>query len=265
MRYKIIWLFIITGPVLFAQQSFKTFKSFDQVSIAYTDEGNGSPVLLIHGFISSGVSWSQTQLKKDLLEKGYRVIIPDLRGNGNSDHPQKSSAYSNDAEVKDMIGLADKLGLNSYASIGYSRGAIILSKLLTTDTRIDKAVLGGMGLDFTNPDWDRRIMFQKAFTGQEPLNEHTRGAVNYAKSIGADLHILGLLQQFQPVTSIDELYTIKAKVLVIAGDQDTDNGNPKELQTHITGAKLSIIQGDHNNTYKSQLFSDEIISFLKGD
>ncbi len=92
MRYKIIWLFIITGPVLFAQQSYKTFKSFDQVSIAYTDEGNGSPVLLIHGFISSGVSWSQTQLKKDLLEKGYRVIIPDLRGNGNSDPRRRDRA-----------------------------------------------------------------------------------------------------------------------------------------------------------------------------
>ncbi len=262
MKRAIITLLLLITFLVQSQQTYKTFSSFDKTTIAFSDEGKGNPVILIHGFISSGNSWQQTPLKKDLLLEGYRVIIPDLRGNGNSDQPHKSEAYANDAEVKDIVALADHLGLSSYSAVGYSRGAIVLAKLLVEEERIDFAVLGGMGLDFTNPDWDRRIMFQQAFSGSAPLNEVTSGAVNYAKSIGADLKILGLLQEFQPVTTIEELKKIKAKVLVIAGDLDTDNGNPKELQQKISGATLIIVPGDHNNTYKSQVFSTEIFKYL---
>lgn len=262
MKRAIISLLMLTSFLGQCQDAFKTFSSFDQTIIAFSDQGKGTPVVLLHGFISSGNSWQQTALHKDLLLQGYRVIVPDLRGNGNSDHPHASSAYANDAEVKDIIALADHLRLPSYSVIGYSRGSIVLAKLLVSEERIDLAVLGGMGLDFTNPDWDRRIMFQEAFNGSAPLNEMTSGAVNYAKSIGADLKILGLLQEFQPVTTVEELKKIKAKVLVIAGDQDTDNGNPKELQQKISGAALIIVPGDHNNTYKSQVFSTEVLSFM---
>ena len=69
-----------------AQTNF--FQSFDGTQISYIDEGSGETVLLIHGFLNSGKSWENTKLKKDLLEKGYRIIIPDLRGCGQSDKPQ---------------------------------------------------------------------------------------------------------------------------------------------------------------------------------
>jgi len=263
LKRIIVTLLLLLGPILHGQQDYKSFRSFDQTSIAYTDEGQGIPVLLIHGFISSGRSWEQTPLKKLLLENGFRVIIPDLRGNGNSDHPTDPSAYADDAEVKDLMALADYLKLSTYMAIGYSRGSIVLAKLLTRDPRITTAVLGGMGLDFTNPDWDRRIAFQEAFSGQVPPDELTSGAINYAKSIGADLVILGMLQEFQPVTSLEELQKIQAKVLVIAGDMDQDNGMPMELMEQIEGAKIKIVPGDHNGTYKTDRFAAEILSFLE--
>ncbi len=219
-------------------------------------------MILIHGFISSGNSWNNSVLKKELEEQGYRVIIPDLRGNGMSDRPQKPKFYSNDAEIKDLIRLADHLELEFFLAVGYSRGAIVLSKLLISETRLEKAVLGGMGLDFTNPDWSRRIMFQKAFSGEEPPNDITEGAINYANSIGADLKILGYLQEFQPVTSTKELLAIKAQVLVIAGDQDKENGDPKDLSDHIPGSVCKIVSGGHNETKNTTAFSDEVISFL---
>lgn len=263
MKRIVIICVMLSTLFLQGQETYSTFSSFDNISIAFSDEGKGKPVILLHGFISSGNSWQKSALKKDLLLQGYRVIVPDLRGNGNSDQPHESKAYADNAEVKDILALADHLNLPSYAAIGYSRGTIVLAKLLVDEKRIDLAVLGGMGLDFTNPDWDRRIMFQQAFSGSAPLNEMTRGAVNYAKSIGADLEILGLLQEYQPVTSLDELKSIKARVLVIAGDQDIDNGNPKDLKDNINGAQLIIVPGDHNNTYKSEVFSSKILAFLK--
>ena len=257
-------LFLFMGLTsVYSQVPYSTFKSFDQIEIAYSDRGEGSPVILFHGFISSGKSWESAALTKELLSQGYRVIIPDLRGNGNSEKSHVISSYDNDAEVKDIDALVKELKITSYMAIGYSRGAIVLAKLLSQDSRITKAVLGGMGIDFTNPDWNRRIMFQKAFSGEEPLNETTRGAVNYAKSIGADLEILSYLQKYQPVTSIDELHSINAQTLVIAGDQDKDNGDPKDLSEAIKNAELVIIPGDHNNTYKTQEFANKVLDFLK--
>lgn len=263
MKLLLLLLLTLSPLWLNAQQEIQYFKSFDKTRIAYTDEGKGEAVILIHGFISSGTSWNKTVLKKSLLDQGYRVIVPDLRGNGNSDKPQKSRAYARDAEVRDLKKLADHLSLKSYTAIGYSRGSIVLAKLLTKDNRIKKAVLGGMGLDFTNPNWPRRVLFADAFSGRAALTEETEGAVNYAKSIGADIKILGYLQDHQPVTAVSDLNKVEIKVLVIAGGDDHDNGSPVELKEAFPNSELVIIPGDHNNTYKQKNFSEAIMSFMK--
>ena len=256
-------LFLIGAMVLCvskisAQTNF--FQSFDGTQISYTDEGFGETVLLIHGFLNSGKSWESTKLKNDLLEKGYRVIIPDLRGCGQSDKPQEEPFYQHNAEVEDLKLLMDHLKIQHYAAIGYSRGSIILAELLTEDARIRKAVLGGMGIDFTNPNWDRRVAFANAFNGE--VSEMTQGAVDYAKSINADFRSLHLQQKYQPSSSREELGKIQTEILVIAGDADFDNGNPEALSKVFKSSKLAIVPGDHNGTLKTQKFSDEILRFL---
>ncbi|MGB5355550.1 MAG: alpha/beta fold hydrolase [Eudoraea sp.] len=245
------------------QNSKEDFNSFDGAKIAYTDNGNGELVLLIHGFIVDGdVNWGNSELKKQLLNQGYRVIIPDLRGNGNSDKPQNEDSYKNDAEIKDLIALINHLEAENYMAVGYSRGSIVLANLLTKDERITKAVFGGMGIGFTNPNWNRRIDFGNVFSGRTEPNEMTRGTVNYAKNANADFKILGYLQDYQPETSIAELNNISIKTLVICGDEDLDNGNPKELQKELPNSKLSIVSGDHMSTFNSKGFAESIIDFL---
>jgi pimeloyl-ACP methyl ester carboxylesterase len=239
------------------------FISFDSIKIAYTDEGAGFPVLLIHGFISNRTSWDNTELKKELLQKGYRVIIPDLRGNGESGKPHNEQAYAHNAEVKDLVLLANHLKFKYYDAVGYSRGAIVLAKLLTMDKRIMKAVMGGMGADFTDPNWKRRIMFAEAFSGKSYLYPETIGAVKYAKSIGADTLVLQYLQKHQPVTTKKELGKIKIPVLVIAGDADTDNGTPASLKVLLKKGELKIVSGNHNETHKTKAFAEAIIDFLQ--
>lgn len=240
---------------------YKSFASFDGTNIAYSDEGKGAPVLLVHGFINDGSNWAKSELKKQLLAAGYRVVVPDLRGNGHSDKPQTDAAYADDAEVKDLRALADHLALTSFQAIGYSRGSIVLAKLLTQEDRIQQAVLGGMGLDFTNPDWPRRKMFAEAFAGN--TNEETKGAVEYATSINADLRSLHLQQKYQPVTAPADLRMITIPVLVIAGNEDKDNGDPGALERLFPKGKLAIVPGDHNNTYKSQVFAAAVMAFVK--
>ncbi len=256
---RLLFLFgLLYSSISFSQD----FTSFDGIRIAYTDEGSGEPILLIHGFISNGSSWNKTRLKADLLTAGYRVIVPDLRGNGRSDRPEQAAAYANEAEIKDLILLINHLGLQELQAIGYSRGAIVLAKLLTIEKRIGKAALGGMGQDFTNPNWDRRLLFAEAFGAPDRAHPDTKGAIEYARSIGADLQVLSHLQTYQPVTSPSELAQIQQPILVIAGDQDRDNGNPAELQKMLPKAQLKIVPGDHNGTYKTQAFADAVIDFI---
>lgn len=245
-----------------AQDTLMRFSSFDDTEIAYSDQGKGSPILLIHGFISNGSSWYDSQLNKALIAAGYRVIIPDLRGNGQSERPQTPVSYQDNAEVKDLKLLMDHLNIDEYMAVGYSRGSIILAELLTQDSRISKAVLGGMGIDFTNPQWDRRIAFADAFSGRVPLNTMTEGAVNYATSIQADLTILGFLQDYQPTTSKEQLAKIMTQTLVIAGDQDRDNGDPKKLKEALGNGSLTIVSGDHNTTYRKVAFAKAVLYFI---
>ncbi|TMM53655.1 alpha/beta hydrolase [Maribacter algarum] len=256
---QILLLALLLFSIAMSGQT-KYFNSFDDTKIAYTDEGEGKPILLIHGFINTRKSWDKTALKKDLLAKGYRVIVPDLRGNGDSDKPHDEDAYSKDAEVMDLLFLMAELRIRKYDAVGYSRGSIVLAKLLTKTRRIKKAVLGGMGIDFTNPNWHRRIIFKDAFDGK--ITEETKGAVEYAKSIGADLKCLYLQQKHQSVTTKRQLQVIKAKVMVLVGDEDRDNGDAAALSKVIPKSKLQIIKGDHNGTYKTEAFSKAVISFL---
>jgi pimeloyl-ACP methyl ester carboxylesterase len=57
--------------------------------------------------------------------------------------------------------------------------------------------------------------------------------------------------------------SIDIPVLIIAGDEDTDNGSPSDLAKVLPNGQLSIVKGDHNNTYKTLAFSERIVSFLR--
>lgn len=237
------------------------FKSFDGAKIYYEVRGNGMPVVLVHGFMGSGESWKRTALFTDLLNAGYQVISFDMRGNGKSDKPHTASAYENDAEAKDIMGLLNELGVNTYDVVGYSRGSIIVSRLLVLDKRVRKAVLGGMGDGFTDPEWPRRKMFAAALSG-EPVKE-LEGMVNYVKQSGLDQEALAYLQKFQPSTVPEVLGKINKPVLIICGDKDTDNGSPEALSKMIPNSKLVRPAGDHNSTLRTKEFSEEVLQFIK--
>jgi pimeloyl-ACP methyl ester carboxylesterase len=236
------------------------FKSFDSTKIYYEVRGTGDAVVLVHGFIVNGQSWKRTELYKNLLEEGYKVIILDQRGNGFSDKPHTPEAYENDAEAKDIMGLMKKLKIKKYSAVGYSRGSIIVSRLLVLDKRIKKGVMGGMGAEFTNPEWPRRIMFYKALSG-EPVPE-LAAMVENVKKQGLDQQALAYLQKAQPSTSKEALRKIKKPVLIICGDKDSDNGSAKELADLFKHPVYRVTPGDHGSASRTKEFSIQVISFL---
>jgi pimeloyl-ACP methyl ester carboxylesterase len=237
------------------------FPSFDSTKIYYEVKGTGEAVVLVHGFIVNGQSWKRTELYKDLLAQGYKVIILDQRGNGFSDKPHTPEAYENDAEAKDIMALMKLLGIKKYSAVGYSRGAIIVSRLLVSDKTIQKGVMGGMGAEFTNPEWPRRIMFYKALSGESV--PELAAMVENVKKQGLDQQALAYLQKAQPSTSKEELAKIKQPVLIICGDKDTDNGSAKELADLFKHPVYKVTPGDHGSANRTKEFSTEVISFLK--
>src|SRR6187397_584531 len=236
------------------------FTSFDSTKIYYEVKGAGEAVVLVHGFIVNGQSWKRTELYKNLLEEGYKVIILDQRGNGFSDKPHTPEAYENDAEAKDIMALMKKLKIKKYSAIGYSRGSIIVSRLLVLDKRIKKGVMGGMGAEFTNPEWPRRIMFYKALSG-EPVPE-LAAMVENVKKQGLDQQALAYLQKAQPSTSKEALRKIKQPVLIICGDKDSDNGSAKELADLFKHPVYRVTPGDHGSASRTKEFSLQVVSFL---
>lgn len=265
--YQVVFLLLLISCLTASSQNQNVadsgayFKSFDGTKIYYEVKGNGEPILLVHGFIVNSQSWKRTELYKDLLAAGYKVIILDQRGNGFSDKPHDSTAYDNDAEAKDIMALMKLLHIKKYSAVGYSRGSIIVSRLLVLDKNIKKAVMGGMGAEFTNPQWPRRIMFYKALSGENV--PELEAMVQNVKKQGLDQQALAYLQRSQPSTSKEVLGKVKQPVLIICGDKDSDNGSAKELANFFKHPTYKIVPGDHGGASRTKEFSTEVISFLK--
>ena len=78
------------------------FSSFDNAKIFYQVKGEGSPIVLLHGFTNTGNGWKKKPILDSLVSNGFKVVLIDLRGNGNSDKPANPEGYANDAEAKDV-------------------------------------------------------------------------------------------------------------------------------------------------------------------
>lgn len=238
------------------------YTSFDNTKIYYEASGDGYPVILIHGFSGTSQGWKSGQMYGDLIKAGYKVIILDQRGNGKSDKPRTDEGYNNDAEAKDIMGLATALNLKSYDAVGYSRGSIILSRLLVLDKRLHKAVMGGMGADYTNPEWPRRIHAFKALMGDTTLHD-VDDMVKYIHSQPFDVLALAYQQKWQPSTSKKELAAVRRPVLIIRGTSDKENGSETELNKLIPRSNLAYVPGNHNTASKNEEFSKAVLTFLK--
>jgi pimeloyl-ACP methyl ester carboxylesterase len=157
-----------------------TFTSFDGTRIAYSDEGDGPTVILLHGFGVDALGQfgeferilpemekrqamfrqafgaapplpdpppeGRPGLARALLAAGARVILPDMRGFGASDKPREKSAYENSALSRDIVALIDHLHLDAVDVIGFSMGCGTTARLLALHTPpVKSAILAGVG------------------------------------------------------------------------------------------------------------------------
>ncbi len=117
----------------------------DGVELAWREVGSGRPFVLLHGLMGSGALLAGQGLVAALAGRGYRVILPDLRGHGDSGRPHDPACYPPDILADDMLALIEHLGLEDYDLGGYSMGGKLVLRLLARGARPAHAVVGGPG------------------------------------------------------------------------------------------------------------------------
>lgn len=144
MKYTIHYLLIIAFSFSVLHSYADTFDS-DGVEIFYTDQGDGEPVVLIHGLLGSAESnFGEVGITK-ALAVDHRVISFDNRGHGVSGKPHNPEAYG-EKMVLDVINLMDHLGIEKANMVGYSLGGTITQKLIALyPERVIKAISAGSG------------------------------------------------------------------------------------------------------------------------
>ncbi|MEM9755525.1 MAG: alpha/beta hydrolase, partial [Pseudomonadota bacterium] len=91
--------------------------------------GSGPPIILLHGFPQTHRVWASIAPS---LAASYDVILPDLRGYGDSEAPPDDAghhAYSKREMARDIVGLLDALDLPKAAIVGHDRGARVAYRM----------------------------------------------------------------------------------------------------------------------------------------
>ena len=94
--------------------------NYSTVDLKYIEVGSGIPLILLHGFPLDRTTWNDVAV---LLAPGIRVIMPDLRGYGQS--PVTGGVYSMGLLAHDLIGLLDHLNLGKVVLAGHSMGGYV--------------------------------------------------------------------------------------------------------------------------------------------
>ncbi len=101
----------------------------DGIELAVRDEGDGQPVLLLHGFPDSSNLWRH-QIDA-LTGAGMRCVAPDLRGRGASERPSSVEGYAVRRSVADAVAILDALSIERAHVVGHDFGALVAWLLAT--------------------------------------------------------------------------------------------------------------------------------------
>src|SRR5437588_11721193 len=114
------------------------------VGIEFDVTGEGRPVVLLHGFPDTGRLWRHQV--PALVEAGFRVIVPDMRGYGRSDKPQAVEAYAMQALGGDVLAVMQDAGVEQAHVVGHDWGAAVAWGLAAlASARVDHLVVLSVG------------------------------------------------------------------------------------------------------------------------
>jgi pimeloyl-ACP methyl ester carboxylesterase len=238
------------------------------VEIAYLDEGEGEPIVLVHGFASTKeVNWVNPGWVRTLTGAGRRVIALDNRGHGQSSKLYDPAEYHSSKMAEDVAALLDHLRIERADIMGYSMGARIAAFLAVQNAaRARSIVLGGLGFRLVE---GVGLMENIADALEAPSlasvpDETGRLFRSFAEQTKSDLRALAAcIRGSRQTLSREQVAGIRAPTLVAVGTEDDVAGNAHELAALIPGARaLDIPNRDHMLAVGDKVFKTSVLEFL---
>ncbi len=221
------------------------------VKLYYEIYGEGEPLLMIHGNGGSFVCF-ENQVAE--FSKHFKVVLVDCRGRGNSSY-QIGVELTFDLQVEDINIFIDKLNIKNTNILGWSDGGIIgLLLAIKHPEKVNKLIASGANI------------FPDGALHQEELEKWINDLENNNKNHENDLAIdLNNLDFKYPNLKYSDLYVIKSKTLIIAGDHDEIKGeHTLKIYESIPNAQLAILPNSSHSALieNSKLFNEIVLRFL---
>jgi len=240
----------------------------DGVDIAYLDEGEGEPVVLVHGFASTKeVNWLHPGWVSTLSRAGRRAIALDNRGHGASTKLYDPAAYHSAVMAADVHALLDHLDIPRADVMGYSMGARIAAYLaLAHPAQVRSVVLGGLGVRLVDgvglPESIADALEAPSLADvRDPQGRTFRAFAEQTKS---DLRALAAcIRGSRQTLSREDCASLTAPMLVAVGTKDDVAGSAQALAALLPqGQALNIPGRDHMLAVGDRVFKQGVLDFL---
>lgn len=255
----------------------------NDIDLAYSDEGQGPPVVFLHAFPLNRTTWAP---QVAALSDRYRVVTIDLRGHGESDAPMWR--YTLDQFAEDVRSLLEHLGIARATFVGLSMGGYILLALYRTHPELFQSlVLADTRATADAPDAKaaRFSMAQIAYRRGAPVIadlmlpkllspascEHRADLRDQLRTIITGNQVSGIVGDLMAMEERPDstllLRTISVPALVIVGEEDLASP-PEEVEAmakQIPGSTFARIpQAGHlSNMENPGAFNAALLRFLK--
>jgi len=238
------------------------------VEIAYLDEGEGEPIVLVHGFASSkNVNWVYPTWVSELKKHGRRVIALDNRGHGDSSKLYDPEDYYLGTMAGDVRALMDHLGLERADMMGYSLGSRLTGYLAQSHPqRIRSAIFGGLGVGMIEGGGPGENV-AKALEADalddvtDPVGRMFRAFADQTRSDRRAL--AACLRGSRRLATREEAASISVPVLIAVGTTDDIAGSARALAEIIPGAEVLDIPGrDHMRAVGARVYKAGVLDFL---
>jgi pimeloyl-ACP methyl ester carboxylesterase len=240
------------------------------ITINYTVEGAGPPLIMLHGATSAPLEdWAA---QRPAFRQAFRLYLPDARGHAGTRWDTRQG-FTSDMLVDDLLGFADGLGLTTFHLLGFSMGAMTALTFATRHPeRLRTAIICGIDIAREpRTSVARRLMDPDRIVREEPAwaeqLERRHGPV---QGPGAWQHLLRAIAEdvgTQPLLTPDELRRVRLPIQLVYGDRDVfvPADHAVTIYRQLPDARLFIAPDSPHQVMVSQpsLFNQAAATFYR--